>query len=208
VRQTAKDPVKAGRLKAASQTSSIAVCKPRLMHRSVVERIIWLPSGRAKMPPRKQMAEAPNRAAAPNPVMAARLSPQPDRPGLTVMINTPETAIRIAPSIGQPSVSPSTRNEASATSTGSVFSQAVVTAKLADFIVTSIKAVAPIWAAAPVSAKAKDRVPGMGTASPRMVVKRTRNNKPNGRPNRKRTCVAPRVPIFLVRPDCAALRPT
>ena len=70
-------------------------------------------------------------------------------PGLTDISTTPAMAMRMPNRAAALSGSPSTRAAVSATITGSVFSQAVVTAKLRLFIVTSISAVAAIWATAP-----------------------------------------------------------
>ncbi len=69
--------------------------------------------------------------------------------GLVDRITTPDVATRIATSLGQVSGSPMMTAAKRATRTGSVLIQAVVTAKDRACIVTSISAVAPIWASAP-----------------------------------------------------------
>ena len=71
--------------------------------------------------------------------------------------------------------------------TGSVFSQAVVTEKLCDFMVISISAVAPICAMAPIAVKAKLRPVRAGTGSFVARMARPRNKTAKGSPNKNRT---------------------
>ncbi|MEI2685367.1 MAG: hypothetical protein V9G14_03100 [Cypionkella sp.] len=89
--------------------------------------------------------------------------------------------------IGTVSGSCKTRAAKSATITGSVLIQAVVTAKERDFINSNISAVAPICAPAPIAVKANARSGMAGMLSPVTSTIRPRKITAKGRPNRNRT---------------------
>ena len=72
----------------------------------------------------------------------------------------------------------------------------------------SSNAVAPICASAAVTVQAKAVEPMTGSGSPVTASTIARNTRPKGRPNRKRTCVAPTVPSVAVSSFCCALRNT
>ncbi len=70
------------------------------------------------------------------------------------------------------------------------------------------RAVAPIWAKAAITVQASMPTLSSGSGSPVTVRTMARNSSPKGRPNRKRTCVAPTVPSEVVSSFCCALRST
>jgi len=70
----------------------------------------------------------------------------------------------------------------------------------------SISAVAATCAKAPTSTQGQNVSPGRGSAAPVAMSRPTRKTSANGKPNRKRTCVAPTVPRVPVSSRCAALR--
>jgi hypothetical protein len=70
----------------------------------------------------------------------------------------------------------------------------------------SISAVAAIWARAPSSTQAQKKPAGRGIVSPLATKTMPRKTSAKGRPNRKRTWVAPAVPSDLVSDRCVALR--
>ncbi len=67
-------------------------------------------------------------------------------------------------------------------------------------------AVAAICVKAPASTQGQNTSGGRGKASPTTAVTPARNSSANGKPNRKRTCVAPTVPSVAVSSRCMALR--
>src|SRR6478736_8181940 len=67
-------------------------------------------------------------------------------------------------------------------------------------------AVAAICAKAPASTQGQNAAGGFGKGSPRTISTPVRNSSANGKPNRKRTCVAPTVPRVAVSSRCMALR--
>ena len=73
-------------------------------------------------------------------------------------------------------------------------------------IAASIKAVAMICAPMPSMIHGQNTTGGVGSDAPVTSIKPSRKITENGKPNRKRTCVAPTVPSFVVNSRCAALR--
>ena len=67
-------------------------------------------------------------------------------------------------------------------------------------------AVAAICVKAPASTQGQNIAGGRGRLSPSAMVTPARNSSANGKPNRKRTCVAPTVPSVAVSSRCMALR--
>ncbi len=72
----------------------------------------------------------------------------------------------------------------------------------------SSSAVAAIWASAAAVVQAIMAPFSSGTGSCVAPSTRARNTSENGRPKRKRTCVAPTVPSVAVSSFCMALRST
>src|SRR5690349_20553271 len=70
----------------------------------------------------------------------------------------------------------------------------------------SINAVAAICDTAPANAQRKNEAVTGGSGSFVQSVTIKRNKAPKGRPNKKRTRVAPTVPMVCVSPRCMALR--
>ncbi len=70
----------------------------------------------------------------------------------------------------------------------------------------SISAVAAIWVKAPANTHGQNASPGCGRAEPVTSSTPARNTSANGKPNRKRTWVAPTVPSVAVSSRCMALR--
>ena len=73
-------------------------------------------------------------------------------------------------------------------------------------MVASISAVAAICAPAPSITHGQNDSPGCGSDAPLHISTAARNTSANGKPNRKRTCVAPTVPRLAVSSRCMALR--
>src|SRR5947199_859272 len=67
-------------------------------------------------------------------------------------------------------------------------------------------AVAAIWVKAPVSTQGQNTCDGLGNSAPIVVSTPARKRSANGKPNRKRTWVAPTVPSLAVSSRCVALR--
>ena len=72
----------------------------------------------------------------------------------------------------------------------------------------SSSAVAAIWVTAPVTVQAIVAALSSGTGRPVAASTTARNSRAKGRPNRKRTWVAPTVPSVAVSSFCMALRNT
>ena len=72
----------------------------------------------------------------------------------------------------------------------------------------SSSAVAAIWASAAAVVQAIMAALSSGTGSRVAPSTSVRNSSEKGRPNRKRTCVAPTVPSVAVSSFCMALRST
>src|SRR6516164_641678 len=70
----------------------------------------------------------------------------------------------------------------------------------------SISAVAAICSSAPATTQGQKIAPGIGGAVPDTAITPARKSTANGRPNRKRTWVAPTVPSSAVNPRWVALR--
>src|SRR5918999_4600596 len=70
----------------------------------------------------------------------------------------------------------------------------------------SSRAVPPIWASAARAVQPSMAALSAGGAWPVTATTSARKSPPNGRPNRKRTCVAPTVPSVAVSSFCMALR--
>ena len=70
----------------------------------------------------------------------------------------------------------------------------------------SMSAVAATWAKAPRITHGQNIHPGFGNGVPVASSTPARNTSTNGKPNRKRTCVAPTVPSVTVSSRCIALR--
>ncbi len=70
----------------------------------------------------------------------------------------------------------------------------------------SMVAVAAICAKAPASTQGQNRTGGCGKPSPTTVMTPARKTSAKGKPNRKRTWVAPTVPSVAVSSRCMALR--
>ena len=82
----------------------------------------------------------------------------------------------------------------------------MVTTNERSFMVASIVAVATICAPAPSKTQGQNTAGGTGSASPVAISTPARNTSANGKPNRKRTWVAPTVPSARVSSRCMALR--
>ena len=82
----------------------------------------------------------------------------------------------------------------------------MVTTNERSFMVASIRAVARICAPAPTTAQGQNTDGSEGIGRPVAMKTPTRKTRANGKPNRKRTCVAPTVPSFAVSSRCMALR--
>src|SRR6476469_2045116 len=67
-------------------------------------------------------------------------------------------------------------------------------------------AVAAIWVKAPVSTQGQKMYGGFGNPDPVAVTTAARKSTAKGKPNRKRTWVAPTVPSVAVSSRCMALR--
>lgn len=82
----------------------------------------------------------------------------------------------------------------------------MATTKDFSFIAASIRPVATIWLTPPKPVHSSDDRPGAGAAAPLAAETSARNMSAKGRPNRKRTKVAPAVPSVAMRSRCMALR--
>ena len=82
----------------------------------------------------------------------------------------------------------------------------MVTTNERSFMVASISAVATICAPAPSNTQGQNIHGSAGIGRPVAMSTPARNTSANGKPNRKRTCVAPTVPSFAVSSRCMALR--
>ena len=83
---------------------------------------------------------------------------------------------------------------------------AMVTTNERSPMAGSMSAVAATCAKAPRIAHGQNSRPGRGKDAPVASMTPTRKTITNGKPNRKRTCVAPTVPSFVVSSRCMALR--
>src|SRR5690606_21778432 len=156
----------------------------------------------------KPIADSAKNAPETSPSNAGRRLPRPAAAaGSTDISTTPSVASITATMPASDSGSPSTAKPNKATWTGSVLVHAVTTTNERSRMAASISAVAAIWASAPPRTNpANSRLPP-GTGSPPTASTTPRNSSANGKPNRKRTCVAPSVPSVAVRLRCTALRP-
>jgi hypothetical protein len=84
----------------------------------------------------------------------------------------------------------------------------VVTTKDRSFIAASINPVATICVIVPTTSHSQNDSDGQDTLSPATSMTMAKNRIENGKPNRKRTCVAPTVPSEAVSSRCIALRAT
>ena len=82
----------------------------------------------------------------------------------------------------------------------------MVTTNERSFMATSISAVAATCAKAPSIAHGQNDQPGRGSGAPVHSHSPIKNTSANGKPNRKRICVAPTVPSLPVSSRCMALR--
>ena len=82
----------------------------------------------------------------------------------------------------------------------------MVTTKERSPIAASISAVAAICAAEPSSTQSQNVHAGCGSGAPVHSIKPARKTSAKGKPNRKRTWVAPSVPRLPVSSRCIALR--
>ena len=151
------------------------------------------------------MAEAANRAADDRP-SSAGLMPPVSASGLTEINATPAIATTIASAMAAVSGSPRNVRPISATSTGSVFRYATVTTKERCSMVISIRAVPPIWVAAPSKVQSAKSAFMAGNAAWVVASTAARKTSAKGKPNRKRTKVAPSAPSLGVSSRCMALR--
>ena len=82
----------------------------------------------------------------------------------------------------------------------------MVTTKERSPIAASISMVAAICAPAPSAIHGQNDKPKRGSDAPVTSITPASDSSANGKPNRKRTCVAPTVPSVVVNSRCMALR--
>ena len=122
------------------------------------------------------------------------------------MMTTPSVATMMAAASGNVTLSPRKTRPKIATCTGSILFSAVMRTNDLSRMASSSMAVAANWVAAPANVHASMRGLSTGNGSPVATKTTARNSSANGRPNRKRTCVAPTVPSVLISSRCMALR--
>ncbi len=83
-----------------------------------------------------------------------------------------------------------------------------MTTKERSFIAASISPVATICVIVPTTSQSQKASDGQVTLSRVASMTTAKNTIENGKPNRKRTCVAPTVPSEAVSSRCIALRAT
>ena len=127
-------------------------------------------------------------------------------PGLVDITITPAVATKIAAIIGQVTVSPRNTRPNTATWIGSVLIYAMVTTNERSPMAASIKAVAATCAKAPSITHGQKVHPGRGNGTLVTNMITARKTSAKGKPNRKRTWVAPTVPSVTVSSRCMALR--
>jgi hypothetical protein len=114
------------------------------------------------------------------------------------MSTTPSVARPTANATPGVSGSPSRASPNTAVCTGSILMIAVTTENERSRMAASMSAVARIWAVAPRPMNVRKEPFGPGILSPKKILINPMKRSANGKPYRKRTCVAPTVPIRSV----------